>query len=232
MLLLLFSKTVRRILAALVLLPIVVFGATAARVWWVARQDDRPRSDAIVVRGAAQFDGRPAAVLRARRDHPAELKSFQKTLKDMTKMLAAQRIRLERLFMADRTWPVDDWRKRYKEGVAPRIVTVGGGRSGDRFTEAEAGKRYLATEGVTSVVAVGVGSDTLQSLKGLAKVYGERGWKSAVLVTDPWHCLRSRRMAQDLGLKAATSPVRSGPAVASRATEVRYVARESAASIR
>ena len=64
MLLLLFSKTVRRILAALVLLPIVVFGATAARVWWVARQDDRPRSDAIVVLGASQFDGRPSAVFR------------------------------------------------------------------------------------------------------------------------------------------------------------------------
>lgn len=190
MLLLLFSKTVRRVLAFLVLAPVVVFGATAARVWWVARQDDRPRSDAIVVLGASQFDGHPSAVFRARLDHAAAL---------------------------------------YKSGVAPRIVTVGGGRTGDRFTEAEAGKRYLASVGVTDVLAVGQGSDTLQSLKALAVVYRDRHWRSAVLVTDPWHCLRSRRMAQDLGLQAATSPVRTGPAVASRATEVRYVARESAA---
>ena len=190
MLLLLFSKTVRRVLAALVLLPVVVFGAAAARVWWVARQDDRPRSDAIVVLGASQFDGRPSAVFKARLDHAADL---------------------------------------YRAGVAPRIVTVGGGRTGDRFTEAEAGKRYLATAGVTSVVAVGVGSDTLQSLKGLAAVCTAQHWKSVVLVTDPWHSLRSRTMAHDLGLSAATSPVRTGPAVASRATEVRYVARESAA---
>jgi len=189
-LLFLFSKTVRRILAALVLLPVLIFGAAAARVWWVARQDDRPHSDAIVVLGASQFDGRPSAVFKARLDHAAEL---------------------------------------YRAGVAPRIVTVGGGRTGDRFTEAEAGKRYLAGVGVTSVFAVGVGSDTLQSLKALDAFYKAQSWHSAVLVTDPWHCLRSRTMAQDLGLKAATSPVRTGPAVASRSTEVRYVAREAAA---
>jgi len=186
----LFSKTVRRVLAALVLLPVLVLAGTATRVWWVARQDDRPRSDAIVVLGASQFDGRPSAVFKARLDHAADL---------------------------------------YKDGVAPRIVTVGGGRTGDRFTEAEAGKRYLATKGVTSVVAVGVGSDTLQSLKALDRVYEQRGWRSAVLVTDPWHSLRSRRMASDLGIRAATSPTRSGPANASRSTEARYVTRETAA---
>ncbi|MCU1601721.1 MAG: uncharacterized protein JWO22_2430 [Frankiales bacterium] len=190
MLLLLFSKTVRRVLAVLVLLPVVVFGATAARVWWVARADDRPHSDAIVVLGASQFDGRPSAVFKARLDHAAEL---------------------------------------FKDGVAPRIVTVGGGRTGDRYTEAEAGKRYLATVGVTDVVAVGVGSDTLQSLKACAARFTLERWKTAVLVTDPWHSLRSRRMAQDLGITAATSPTRTGPANGSRATEARYVARETAA---
>jgi uncharacterized SAM-binding protein YcdF (DUF218 family) len=186
----LFSKTVRRIVAALVLLPLLLLAGTAARVWWVARQDDRPHSDAIVVLGASQFDGRPSAVFRARLDHAAEL---------------------------------------FKQGIAPRIVTVGGGRTGDRFTEAEAGKRYLATKGISTVLAIGVGSNTLQSVRALAVVYKQQGWKSAVLVTDPWHSLRSRRMAQDLGLKAATSPTRTGPANASRSTELRYVARETAA---
>lgn len=190
MFLLLFSKTVRRILAVIVLVPVLVLAGTAARVWWVARQDDRPHSDAIVVLGASQFDGRPSAVFKARLDHAAAL---------------------------------------FEDGVAPRIVTVGGGRTGDRFTEAEAGKRYLTTKGVTAVVAVGVGGDTLQSLKALAVVYEKEGWKSAVLVTDPWHSLRSRRMAQDLGIEAATSPTRTGPANASRSTEIRYVARETAA---
>jgi uncharacterized SAM-binding protein YcdF (DUF218 family) len=190
MFLLLFSKTVRRLLAAVVLAALAVVAGTGVRVWWVARQDDRPRSDAIVVLGASQFDGRPSAVFRARLDHAKAL---------------------------------------YDDGVAPRIVTVGGGRPGDRFTEAEAGARYLRSKGVSAVVAVGVGSDTLRSLKAAKGRFAEHGWTSAVLVTDPWHSLRSRRMATDLGLTAVTSPARSGPANDSRGTEARYVARETAA---
>ncbi len=190
MFLFLFSKTVRRILGLLVLSVLLLVGGTATRVWWVARGDDRPTSDAIVVLGASQFDGRPSAVFKARLDHAKDL---------------------------------------YDEGVAPRIVTVGGGRPGDRFTEAEAGARYLRGKGVGVVVAVGVGGDTLQSLRALKKKFAAEGWDSAVLVTDPWHSLRSRRMAQDLGITAASSPARSGPAVASRSTEIRYVARETAA---
>jgi uncharacterized SAM-binding protein YcdF (DUF218 family) len=190
MFLLLFSKTVRRLLAAVVLAALAVVAGTGVRVWWVARQDDRPRSDAIVVLGASQFDGRPSAVFRARLDHAKAL---------------------------------------YDDGVAPRIVTVGGGRPGDRFTEAEAGARYLRGKGVSAVVAVGVGSDTLRSLKAAKGRFAENGWTSAVLVTDPWHSLRSRRMATDLGLTAVTSPARSGPANDSRGTEARYVARETAA---
>ena len=41
---------------------------TAVDVWWVARTDEHPRSDAIVVLGASQFDGRPSAVYAARLD--------------------------------------------------------------------------------------------------------------------------------------------------------------------
>ena len=190
MLLFLFSKTVRRIIAVLVLLPILVFLGTATKVWWVARHDEHPRSDAIVVLGASQFDGRPSTVFRSRLDHALKL---------------------------------------WEDGVAPRVVTVGGGRPGDRFTEAEAGARYLRDHGVTSVVALGTGSDTLQSLKAVGAEFEAEGWHSAVIVTDPWHSLRSRRMAQDQGIKAYTSPTRSGPAVGTRGTEFRYIARETTA---
>jgi uncharacterized SAM-binding protein YcdF (DUF218 family) len=190
LLLFLASRTFRRILAAVVLLPVVVFLGTAARVWWVARQDAHPRSDAIVVLGASQFDGRPSTVFRSRLDHALHL---------------------------------------WEEGVSPRIVTVGGGRPGDRFTEAAAGARYLQEHGVTAVLAVPKGSDTLQSLRAVDEAFKSRGWHSAVIVTDPWHSLRSRRMAQDLGIDAHTSPTRTGPAVRTRGTEVRYIARETAA---
>jgi uncharacterized SAM-binding protein YcdF (DUF218 family) len=188
--LLLLLKPVRRVLSLVVLLVLLVVAGTAAKVWWVARQDERPRSDAIVVLGASQFDGRPSKVFASRLDHAAEL---------------------------------------FADGVAPRVVTLGGGRPGDRFTEAQAGATYLKAHGVTSVLAVGEGGDTLQSLRALERALDGRGWDSVVLVTDPWHTLRSRRMAQDLGFEVHTSPTRSGPAVATRGTELRYIARETAA---
>src|SRR6201999_3951792 len=36
----------------------------------------------------------------------------------------------------------------WRSGVAPTIVTVGGRRAGDAYTEAEAGQRYLVSYGV------------------------------------------------------------------------------------
>jgi len=170
---------------------LVVLG-TAVRVWQVARQDHRPVSDAIVVLGSAQYDGRPSAVLQARLDHALAL---------------------------------------YRSGVAPRIVTVGGNRAGDRFTEAGASARYLRDSGVPAdaVVAVEQGQDTLESVRAVAGAFREHGWHTAVLVTDPWHELRTQRMASDEGIRAVGSPTRSGPVVKTRATEFRYVARETVA---
>lgn len=43
------------------------------QVWLASRADHAERADAIVVLGAAQYDGRPSPVLRARLDHAADL---------------------------------------------------------------------------------------------------------------------------------------------------------------
>jgi uncharacterized SAM-binding protein YcdF (DUF218 family) len=117
----------------------------------------------------------------------------------------------------------------YKDDVAPRIVTVGGNRVGDRFTEATAGKDWLITHGVpaNSIIAVGVGADTLTSVRAVSKKMKQEQWSTAVIVTDPWHSLRTRSMAHDSGIDAVTSPTRQGPAVRTRQTEIRYIFRES-----
>ena len=179
-------------LAAVLVLALVVVLGTAGRVWWFARQDDRRTSDAIVVLGAAQFDGRPSSVFTARLVHARDL-----------------------------------WR----EDAAPRIITVGGNREGDRFTEASAGKRWLVEHGVPAgrVVTVETGSDTLESVDAVETRMQARGWSTAVVVTDPWHALRTRAMASDQGIDAVMSPTRQGPAVRQRSTQLRYIARETGA---
>jgi uncharacterized SAM-binding protein YcdF (DUF218 family) len=63
-----------RRIAGLALLAVVVYlGVTFVQVLSASRADDRDRSDAIVVLGAAQYDGRPSPVLRQRLDHALEL---------------------------------------------------------------------------------------------------------------------------------------------------------------
>lgn len=119
----------------------------------------------------------------------------------------------------------------YDEGVAPYIVTTGGNQPGDTYTEASAGVRWLAEHGVPEdhVLAVGQGNDTLGSLRAAADKIHERGWRSAVIVSDPWHSLRARTIASDVGLDAWTSPTHSGPIVQTRQIQARYILYETAA---
>jgi uncharacterized SAM-binding protein YcdF (DUF218 family) len=119
----------------------------------------------------------------------------------------------------------------YDGKVAPVVVTVGGNRQGDRFTEAGSGASYLRSLGVPGddVAEVAEGRDTLTSLQAVAVMARERSWRDVVLVTDPWHSYRARAMAGEVGLHAETSPARSGPAVQGRGRELRYIARETVA---
>jgi uncharacterized SAM-binding protein YcdF (DUF218 family) len=122
-------------------------------------------------------------------------------------------------------------RNLYRAGVAEHIVTTGGRQPGDEYTEAQAGAIWLTEQGVPedAVIGVGEGNDTLGSIRAAAEEITARGWRSAVIVSDPWHSLRARTMAADLGLEAWTSPTHSGPIVQTRQTQIRYILRETAA---
>jgi uncharacterized SAM-binding protein YcdF (DUF218 family) len=162
----------RRLLLAFVLLVLLLVGYyafTLWQVWSTGRSDEARPVDAIVVMGAAQYDGRPSPQLAARLDHVAEL------------------------------WPA---------GYAPIVVATGGNQPGDRFTEAEASAAYLAERGVpvSAIVQEDQGATTLESLENVADLLEARGAGSVLIVTDPYHALRSRMIAEDHGLDAYVSP--------------------------
>lgn len=145
-----------------------------AQVWMAGRTDDRSAVDAIVVMGAAQYDGRPTPQFQARLDHALEL---------------------------------------WLDGVAPIIVTTGGNQPGDRFTEGGSGAKYLNERGVdsSSLVIEEAGSTTRRSLVGVAGLLLERGAEHVVIVTEPFHALRSQLIAQDLGLHVTLSSTQTSP---------------------
>ncbi len=62
-----------RIVAAVMAAVVLYLGITFVQVWRAARRDEARVTQAIVVLGAAQYNGRPSAVLRARLDHAVTL---------------------------------------------------------------------------------------------------------------------------------------------------------------
>ena len=67
------GSLVGRVVGALVLAFVLLVGSTAAAIWWTARQDSRPSSDAIVVLGSAQYNGVPSSIFEARLEHAIAL---------------------------------------------------------------------------------------------------------------------------------------------------------------
>ena len=184
-------KIIKRVIATVVLIVIVLPLYVGGRVWYTANHTDPVKSDAIVVLGAAQFDGVPSPVLEAR-------------------LLEAKRI--------------------FERKLAPRILTVGSRAPGDRTTEAASGFYWLVNQGVAKkyVDSIPYGRDTFASTKSYVNVMKKLNLKSAVIVTDQYHCLRAITMASDLGISATCAPTRTGPASTSNSS-FRYLVRETGA---
>ena len=161
-------RTLLQVGVAALIGSVALVAYMAAQISERGKLDERRSVDAIVVLGAAQYDGDPSPVFQGRLDHAALL---------------------------------------YEQGRADRVLVLGAGQPGDRFTEAEAGMEYLIEQGVPpeAIVPVPEGHTTLESLEAAAPVLFDAGLASAFLVSDPWHNARVERMAGDLGIDGHAS---------------------------
>jgi uncharacterized SAM-binding protein YcdF (DUF218 family) len=158
-----------RVVLGIFLLVFGYYAVSLIQVFATGRSDQARSVDAIVVMGAAQYDGQPSPQLAARLDHVVTL---------------------------------------YRAGYAPLVVVTGGKQPSDRFTEAEASRDYLVERGVPSdaILLESAGHNTYQSMDGVADLLEDRGLRRVLVVTDPFHSLRSRMIAEDVGLQAYVSP--------------------------
>lgn len=173
-------RVVVGVIASMVL-AIAYYAVTLYQVHSTGRSDQNRAVDAIIVMGAAQYDGRPSPQLAARLDHAADL---------------------------------------WSAGIAKVVVVTGGNQLGDRFTEAGASANYLIDRGVPAdaILQESHGHSSYASLDGVATLLRQRGLFRVLLVSDPFHSLRSRLIAQELGLVAYVSPTRTSPVRGNAAT--------------
>ena len=87
------------------------------------------RADLIVTGSDAElkwFDanGKPlkAVPAKVKSDHADDWKELQQSLKDIQAMLPAQRDRIDSMFLAQQSWPIEDWRERYQNH--PLVGTI------------------------------------------------------------------------------------------------------------
>ena len=165
----------RRVLQSLgitVLIAAVYFLVSLLQVWNTGRSADRQPVDAIVVLGAAQYDGRPSPQLQARLDHALEL------------------------------WNLN---------LASYIVVTGGKQEGDRFTEAETARKFLESNGVAGdlIFEENSGTTTYASLLDVSKVASQKKISRVLIVSDPFHLLRAKLIAKEVGLDATSSSTQS-----------------------
>ena len=178
-------------IALVALLVLLAYPAWLAfQIWDQSHNDENRSADAIVVLGAAQYDGEPSRVFQARLDQAEYL---------------------------------------YTEGLAPTVIVTGGKQAGDRFTEAEAGEMYLTELGISPERILGEteGSTTLESLEAVRAMADEQGIETILLVSDPLHLERIKRMAMDLGFEEAFTSYASYERLnRSTATKLRELAHE------
>ncbi len=159
-------------LGLIALLAAFYFLVSLLQVWNTGRSADRQPVDAIVVLGAAQYDGRPSPQLQARLDHALEL------------------------------WNLN---------LASYIVVTGGKQEGDRFTEAETARKFFESSGVASdlIFEENSGTTTYASLLAVSQIASQKKIVRVLIVSDPFHLLRAKSIASEVGLSASSSSTRT-----------------------
>jgi uncharacterized SAM-binding protein YcdF (DUF218 family) len=152
---------------------VLYFAVTLVQVWLTSREYAPRPAGAILVMGAAQYNGVPSPDLRARLDEALSL---------------------------------------YRQGYAPLVMVTGNKRPGDKYTEAEAGARYLESKGVPAdhILQAG-GDDSYQNIADSAPELKAHHAHIVLVTTDPFHEDRSMAIASSLGLSPYPAPTRTSP---------------------
>jgi len=184
------GRTIRMLLTSTIATVLVFWvGWMGAVLLWSTLDQARP-AESIVVLGAAQYDGHPSPVLRARLDHAVDL-----------------------------------WNRH----MAQIVILTGGRGPGDTTSEAAVGRSYVKRHGIpdAAILLENEGRTTRASLLAVSRMLSNRGMKTAILVSDPFHMLRLWILSRRFGFTPYTSPTRTSPISPNREERWRYMLGES-----
>lgn len=170
---------------------ILLTGYGTARIWQQGEQDEARPADAIVVLGAAQYDGSPSPVLRARLDHAVDL--FHAGIA-RTFVVTGGKLQADRTTEADaaRTYAV-------KHGV-PGDAIVLEDRGGSTLESVDSVALIMRARGLRTAVFVSDRTHMLRVLR-IALDHGIVAWGSPTTTspTDATLAARADATVHELG---------------------------------
>jgi uncharacterized SAM-binding protein YcdF (DUF218 family) len=206
------AKTlIARTALGLLIAVVGVWAGCLLSVLLAANRDETARlrvpAVAIIVLGAAQYDGRPSPVLRARLDHAVTL-----WRQGLARRLIVTGGRAE----GDRTTEAAVGRRYAVEHGVPdsAILLESEGRTTDQSLRAAAALLREIVRQDSSRVQSRSPGDADQR-------------RTAILVSDPFHMLRLGVVARRYGIVAYTSPTRTSPISGNSRLSWRYMFGES-----
>lgn len=96
----------------------------------------------------------------------------------------------------------------FRKGMAPLIITTGGGAHDPHFTEGGVGRDYLVARGVPdrNIIAETQSNDTSESAVRVATIFRTNGIHTCLAVSDSYHMFRVKQMLGREGVIVYASP--------------------------
>lgn len=106
----------------------------------------------------------------------------------------------------------------WKGGIAQNIIVTGGQGADEPVSEASAMRAYFLENGVPeeNVFAEDASANTIENFKNAKKIMEDRGWRTAVVVTNDYHVQRALWIARDAGISASAAAAKSPDRISTR----------------
>lgn len=115
----------------------------------------------------------------------------------------------------------------YKEGFVEKIIVTGGIGEGNVKSDAYYAKEYAISMGVLAedVLTEDTSTITEENLENAKLIMEQKGYETAIIVSDPLHMKRAMLLAKDAGIEGYSSPTPT-TRYQSLKTKIPFVARE------
>lgn len=115
----------------------------------------------------------------------------------------------------------------YQAGYVKALIVTGGTGDGNDKSDAYMAMQYAVSQGIPAadILTEDTSRITRENLENAKEIMDQKGYKTAILVSDPLHMKRAMLLAKDAGIVAYSSPTPTSRYISLK-TKIPFLARE------